>query len=140
MPEKTYQGPSLPKIGHGGECWVYRYSPNLVLKVYRSKFHRDRAHARQKKAYLKDFAPPTQGKLRYGKSWGYLSSRAELYDIKQSMRLKDMLFLEKKMKAIGLSPNDVCEVNAGYYKGRLVVIDFGDISTVYCEDVGIIDD
>lgn len=133
-------------VGSGCECKVFEVSPKLYLKTFHLAEQRDRAHIRQKQACIAGFAPPTRGVRDYQDfavssakgflRFGYLTCVAtvdtalDAWDgtrITENKKLVESL--KKKMDALGFWTNDLHPGNVGRYKGKPVVIDFGDEST-----------
>ena len=112
----------LTLLGQGCECTCYALSRGRVLKTFRTAFERDRAWSRQKKAYRAGIAPPTLGILDSRTRYGYVSARVT------EIGLADGGFLRRPMNQIGLSSHDLRPDNIGKWKGRVVAIDFGDLS------------
>lgn len=134
----------------GVECVFIKLDRTTGLKIYSSKEERDYAYDLQKKIYEDfDLAPPvyTKFELKHFKSYyndetcsrtleheidsklfGYVTHVANAPS-HYSTRFHGMFDkLIKEADACGIDTSDISEENVGYYKNKLVLIDFGMVS------------
>lgn len=115
-------------IGQGSECRVYAYG-NRVVKMYSNKQECYDAYYRQSLAYNEGFGPPVYGTIRTNNNhYGYISARVKLLKRTGSLPLKEYYRLSKRLKQYDMTTVDVCNLNCGIYRGKYVVIDFGNLS------------
>ncbi len=127
-------GKRLKMVGAGCECDVYGFSDKLVLKTYVSGWERDSAFESQKQACVAGIAPPTRGRMDYGRRFGYLSCVAVVdNDLPGAKRVGNhgglVKRLQLKMQDLGFRILDLHSGNIGRYNGKPVVIDFGLLTT-----------
>lgn len=130
----------------GAECVFIKLNKQIGLKLYSSKFERNYAFRKQKQLIYYELAPPVYSKVcipgfsiikkSYStylkpsnkKIYGYTTEIVSLANIESERFYSQFKKLSTKLDSIGLDCFDFHEGNVGYYKHKLVFIDFGPLS------------
>ncbi|MFN0318537.1 MAG: hypothetical protein ACKVQA_26220, partial [Burkholderiales bacterium] len=135
------------KYESGCECIFVKLNKEIGLKLYSSKKERNHAFLLQKKAFEHELSPPVFGRLSIpgfviivtefdyadiipltkGKIYGYTTGLANKPRVGSTLDHR-IDILEEKLTAAGLCWYDLHDENVGYYKNKLVAIDFGPVS------------
>jgi len=118
------------KIGCGVECTVYNWGPGRVIKVFRTERNRNGAMRRQKQACKAGFGPKVFGSINISaRRWSYVSEYAKPYP-HRALSSNAAKSLSRKMKALGWIDWDLNPRNCGKIGNRVVLLDFGPMSTL----------
>lgn len=126
--------------GEGAECTFIRVDKISGLKLYTTKEEAQSAIRKQRKAHKHGIGPEAFGKVEpywltyrdgsINQEYGYLTEYAKPIGRKhRGIYNKKVNELENKMFKIGLRSYDIAHRNCGIIKGKLVCVDFGDLST-----------
>jgi hypothetical protein len=135
------------KYESGCECIFVKLNKEIGLKLYSSKKERNHAFLLQKKAFQHGLSPPAFERLSIpgftiivnnfdyadiipltkGKVYGYTTGLANKPRVGPLLDQR-IDTLGEKLSEAGLYWYDLHDENVGYYKNKLVAIDFGPVS------------
>lgn len=129
--------------GSGRHCEFIQLTNKVGIKMYDYRECRNEAVEKQRIAHKHGYAPKVLKKVNVGDKFGYLTEIVDCvlcdrYNIDQHKNGRLITSAEKKriqrindevieiLKDHGLFQGaDACSFNFGYYKGKIVQIDFG---------------
>lgn len=126
-------------IRSGAECYFVPFSNGRALKLFFEKREARLSRMRQNKAWKAGIGPRVYSDLRAYRMrdyhgnftdcnwWGYWTEIAQ--PCNSSDLDKEMPLLQAYRKVFGRPYLDISSRNMGYIKGKLVVVDFGSMST-----------
>lgn len=129
--------------GSGRHCEFIQLTNKVGIKMYDYREDRNEAVEKQRIAYKHDYAPKVLKKVNVGDKFGYLTEivdcvLCETYNVDRHKNGRVITRVERKtierindevinlLDEYGFTQGaDSCPFNFGYYKGKIVQIDFG---------------